>query len=112
MSKIVKLVPDAYGFAEDKEQARNLRKTVIAPSLGARETVVLDFEDVTFATQSFVHALIGESLAQHGKGALGMLEFRNCSDEMRGLITLVVDYSLGGFRDDPKVAESTPESIR
>lgn len=85
------------GFAEDKDIARELRLTKVLPALEAGDNVVLDFAQVKFATQSYVHALIGQALKQHGEAVLDRMEFKNCSPQLRSIVDLVVDYSLGGF---------------
>jgi hypothetical protein len=87
----------ANRFAENKEEARKLRRTRILPALERRERVTLDFRQVSYATQSFIHALIGEALQRYGEQALEFLEFKNCSAALKSVIRLVVDYSLGGF---------------
>jgi hypothetical protein len=85
------------GFAEDKDSAKDLRKSVIMPSLVANKIVVLNFCGVTSSTQSFVHALIAEPLQKMGESVLDRLEFRSCAPQVKNLVELVVDYSLGGF---------------
>lgn len=102
---IVRIDPGVDGFAENKDQARDIRMRVILPALQAGRTVVLDFKAVRYATQSFIHALIGHALRRHGLSALDQLEFKNCSPQLRSVIELVVDYSLGGF------AESEPGQV-
>lgn len=97
MTTVIVVKPGANRFAEDKEQARELRLQQIMPAIECREKVLLDFKDVSYATQSYVHALIGEPLQKHGELALDYLEFRNCSPALRSVIELVVDYTLGGF---------------
>jgi STAS-like domain of unknown function (DUF4325) len=97
MNTEIKLRPDVGGFAEDKDRAKIIRIEKILPALEKRKSVVLDFDGVSYATQSYVHALIGEALKKHGESALELIEFRNCSPQLRSLIELVVDYSLGGF---------------
>ena len=87
----------ANQFAEDKEEARQVRLARIMPGLERGESIVLDFRDVSYATQSYIHALIGEVLQKHGESALQNLEFKNCSAALRSVIGLVVDYTLGGF---------------
>ena len=101
MTRSLHLDPGANRFAEDKEQAKSIRLKEIMPALQRGEKVVLDFRSVSYATQSYVHALIGEALQKHGESALERLEFRNCSPAVRSVIELVVDYSLGGFPDRP-----------
>jgi STAS-like domain of unknown function (DUF4325) len=99
MSEVIKLEPGVGGFAEDKDQARLLRVSRILPALDRGESVALDFSEIRYATQSYVHALIGEALRKYGEGLLERVEFKNCSPQLRSLIELVVDYSLGGFSE-------------
>ncbi len=93
----VRVNAGANGFAEDKDSAKELRKEVIMPSLLANKTVILNFCGVTSSTQSFIHALIAEPLQKMGEGVLRRLEFRSCAPQVKNLVELVVDYSLGGF---------------
>jgi hypothetical protein len=99
MTMSIVLSPGANRFAEDKEEARRIRLKQIMPALERSEKVVLDFRKVSYATQSYIHALIGEALQKHGEGALQLLEFKNCSAALKSVIELVVDYTLGGFPD-------------
>lgn len=85
------------GFIEDKDLARSLRNERIIPALNAGERVVIDFSDVKYATQSFVHTLVGEPLRRFKREALDDIEFRNCSKQIKSVIELVVDYSFTGF---------------
>jgi len=93
----VQIPPGVGGLAEDKDEAKALRIEKVLPALTASRTVVLDFSTVDRATQSYVHALIGEALGRWGEDVLDSIEFRSCSDQLREVVTLVVDYSLGGF---------------
>lgn len=99
MTVKIKIDVGGSALAEDKDYARQLRIRTVLPALEEREHVILDFAAVTYATQSFVHALLGEALKRHGEGALKLMEFKNCSDQLRDIIELVVDYSLGGFEN-------------
>jgi len=96
------------GFAEDKDAAKQIRIYKILPALSRGEHVVLDFKGIHFATQSYVHALIGEALKKHGEACLEQLEFKDCSTQLQSLIELVVDYSLGGFPEQGR-SENTME---
>jgi hypothetical protein len=100
MTTEIVLTASASGFAEDKEAAKELRLTRILPALERGDSVILDFGQVSFATQSYIHALIGEPLRKHQEKALERLEFKNCSPQLKSLVKLVVDYSLGGFADE------------
>jgi len=100
--KIVRIPSETGGFQEDKDLGKVIRTEQILPALAAGEVVRLDFSKVSYATQSFVHALIGEALKIHGEAVLERLEFHKCSEQLQTVIELVVGYSLGGF--------SVPES--
>jgi len=102
MSVIITLTSSG-GFAEDKDAARDIRVTSILPALEKGETLVLDFSDVKYATQSYIHALIGEPLKRYPETVLDRIEFKNCSPQLRSLVELVVDYSLGGFGEESTV---------
>ncbi len=96
------------GFIDDKDRAREIRVNMIMPALESDRRVAIDFRNVQTSTQSFVHALIGEVLGRFKEPVLEKLEFRKCSSQLKSLIELVVDYSLGGFLPseddvDPKI---------
>jgi hypothetical protein len=97
MKTNIQLTASSTGFAEDKEVAKDIRVNQILPALKNGETVILDFGSVSYATQSYIHALIGEPLRRYRDEALQHLEFKNCSPQLKSLVELVVDYSLGGF---------------
>lgn len=97
MSINIKLDSGTGGLAENKDEAKQIRLQKILPALDSSEEVVLDFANVGYATQSYIHALIGEALQKHGESVLTLMEFKNCSPALRSVIELVVDYSLGGF---------------
>lgn len=80
--------------AQDKDVARDLRASQILPALGAGRHVVIDFSAVTTATQSFLHALLSEAFRTHGEELVETLEFKGCVEEIRQLISTVVEYSL------------------
>ncbi|SRR6266851_3795201 len=100
MTTKVLLTASSSGFAEDKDAAKAIRTQEILPSLERNERVILDFSNVNYATQSFIHALIGEPLKKYQDKALSMLEFKHCSPQLKSLVSLVVNYSLGGFADE------------
>ena len=71
------------------------------PTLENDRPVIIDFKNVKTSTQSFMHALLGEILIKFKEPVLKKLEFRNCSPQVKTLVELVVDYSLGGFTIPP-----------
>jgi hypothetical protein len=107
---VIKLRAGVRGFAEDKDEAKMVRVDTILPSLAAKNRVVLDFGNVKFCTQSYIHALIGEALQRFKDEALARIEFRHCAPQVKSLVELVVDYSLGGFRTDQ--GEKPAEPLR
>ncbi len=109
MKTLVEITPSTGEFAEDKDYARELRLSVILPELERSGTIVLDFKNVKYVTQSFVHALVGEALKRFGAEVLEKIDFKNCSPQVRAVVALVVDYSLGGFSNgDQNLVEAEP----
>ena len=88
------LVSHAVGsFAENKDVARNIRVTTIIPTLQKGEDVTLDFSGVNFSTQSFMHALLSAAITELGAEILDRMIFKNCNENVQGLINIVVEYS-------------------
>lgn len=105
--KMFEIVGD---FGEDKDAAAELREKSIKPCIRRKELVSIDFRGVTLVTQSFIHALISDVLRINGEGALRMLEFKNCADVVKGIISTVVQYSLDSASEEP--ASTTPTQKR
>ncbi len=84
-------------FAENKDVARDIRKQEIIPALDKNEEVVLDFQRVNGATQSFIHALISEILRKYGADILDHVAFKSCNDTIKQIINIVVDYMQEGM---------------
>jgi len=100
--RTIKIRKAAGSFAENKDIARDIREKELMPTLARNEKIVLDFEGVEIATQSFLHALISEALREYGSNALERIEFRSCTDTVREIISIVVDYMQSSFGADPK----------
>ncbi|MBN1544926.1 STAS-like domain-containing protein [Candidatus Woesearchaeota archaeon] len=88
----IRLSPIVGDFAENKDLAREIRNSRIIPALEAKEDVVLDFEGVESATQSFIHALVSEVIRKYGIEVLDAMAFRNCNETVKKIISIVVDY--------------------
>ncbi len=87
------IIKDFAGtFAENKDTAQELRIKHIMPALEKNTAIVLDFGDVTGATQSFVHALISDPLRHYGDQALDLISFKDCSPVVKEIITTVTEY--------------------
>lgn len=90
--KNIKLFPRAGNFAENKDLAKEIRLNEIIPALDNQQEVVLDFKGVEATTQSFIHALISDLIRNYGAEVLDRIYFKNCSETVKKLINIVVDY--------------------
>lgn len=104
----IKIPSGTAGFIEDKDFAKQYRVEKIIPALQVGESVMLDFADVKYATQSFIHALVGEALRRFGETALDKIEFKNCSQQLKSVIELVVAYSFTSFTDKSSLSNTQP----
>src|SRR3989338_5733073 len=75
----VSIKEKAGSFAENKDVARELRIKHIIPALKKNKTVVIDFSDVTGATQSFTNGLqfLKRSLSKTSSPNLRMVSLIN-----------------------------------
>jgi hypothetical protein len=110
----IKPIPGT-SFAENKDQARQLRRDIIIPALSAGDSVVIDFSEVETTTQSFVHALISEAIRRHGEEAIPRIVFKGCTGQVQQLITTVVEYTLmaadaAAELEDEKPAEGATDA--
>lgn len=88
----IKLLKLVGSFAENKDVAQNLRKEEIIPALNNGDSVILDFEGIDAATQSFIHALISDLIRIYGIEVLDKVIFKNCNQTVQKIIGMVVDY--------------------
>ena len=88
----IKLSESVGAFAENKDTAQKIRVEQIIPAIQKNEKVVLDFEHIDSATQSFVHALISDVIRQYGSDSLDNISFKNCSKTVQKIIEIVVEY--------------------
>lgn len=88
----IKMRERVGAFAENKDIGKSLRENQILPALNKGQEVILDFDGVESATQSFIHSLISDVLRQHGDEALDKLKFKSCSPTVKKMVGMVVDY--------------------
>lgn len=88
----VKLFKDTGPFAENKDVARKIRVDKIMPLLEMNIDIVLDFDGIESATQSFIHAMISELIRHYGSDVLDKISFKNCNNSVKSIINIVVDY--------------------
>ncbi len=98
-------------FAENKDIARDLRLKKIEPSLKKGISLIIDFNGVTSATQSFIHALISETIRVFGVEVLNQVAFKNCSDRIKTIIEIVVEYVQDGLHQLPEDAEQDNSEV-
>lgn len=82
----------AGSFAENKDVAQELRIKRILPALERSQIVILDFSGITGATQSFMHALISDTIRIYGEGVFDQLRFKNCSPVVKEVVIIVSEY--------------------
>ncbi|HAU39981.1 MAG: hypothetical protein UV80_C0006G0049 [Candidatus Peregrinibacteria bacterium GW2011_GWF2_43_17] len=89
---IVKLLKYTGPFAENKDVARKIRVEKLIPTLDKNKNIILDFEKIEGATQSFIHALISDLMRKYGIEVLDKIQFKSCNDTVKGIISIVTDY--------------------
>lgn len=94
--KHIMLFTKVGAFAENKDIARDIRIKEIMPALKNSEDIILDFEEVNAATQSFIHALISDAIRKFGNEVLDHISFKSCNDTIQKIIGIVVDYMQEG----------------
>ena len=104
----VRMFKEVGAFAENKDKARAIRIDTILPEVELGKTVTLDFKGVSLSTQSFMHALISEVIRSTGPDALDLMVFKNCNDNVKGLVSIVVEYSQASI-DPTEDVEGTSE---
>ena len=88
----IKLFERVGSFAENKDIAREIRIREIIPALESKQEIILDFEKVEGATQSFVHALISDLIRKYGNDVLEKISFKFCNETVQKIISIVSEY--------------------
>lgn len=88
----IKLIKQVGPFAENKDIARDIRIKKLIPALEGGKKIVLDFENVEGATQSFIHALISDLMRKYGNEVLDEIQFKSCNETVKSIISIVVNY--------------------
>jgi hypothetical protein len=90
--KTILIFEKTGGFAENKDIARSIRMKFIDPSVTKSEEITLDFKDIDSMTQSFLHALISETIRERGPNVLDLIYFKNCNENVQNIVNIVVEY--------------------
>ena len=88
----IKILNIAGNFAENKDTAKKLRIETLMPELSKGKEIILDFDGVSGATQSFIHALISDPIRKYGDDAFENLIYKNVNDDIREIISIVYRY--------------------
>lgn len=89
----IKIFDLAGSFAENKDIAQQIRVEQLTPALDKGEDgIIIDFKNVTGATQSFVHALISELIRKYDSDVFIRIFFKNCNASVEQIINIVADY--------------------
>lgn len=90
---VVKIFDHAGSFAENKDVASAVRTKQLEPALEKGEdNIMVDFQNVTGATQSFVHALISDLIRKYDSDVFTRIFFKNCNASVEQVINIVADY--------------------
>ncbi len=92
----IKLLSLVGSFAENKDLARDIRLEKIIPLIKDEKDVIIDFEGIDSATQSFIHALISDVIRKYGIEILDKIYFKNCNETVKKIISIVTDYMQEG----------------
>lgn len=88
----IKIFKKVGKFADNKDIARDISVNKLIPALEKGSNIILDFDQVEGATQSFIHALISDLIRKYGNEVLDQMQFKSCNETIKGIITIVVDY--------------------
>jgi hypothetical protein len=91
-AKVIMILDYSGSFAENKDIARDIKNDLILPALQAGKKVILDFDGISGATQSFIHALISDLIRKYESEVFNMMVFKNCSMDVKSVINIVADY--------------------
>lgn len=89
---IIKMFKYIGDYGENKDIARKIRLETILPCLEKEEDIIIDFKNVTGATQSFIHALLADPIRKYPEIVFNKITFKNCSDNVKVVIEIVEEY--------------------
>jgi hypothetical protein len=90
-------------FAENKDVGQQIRLEEIMPELEKDREVILNFEKIDRASQSFIHSLISEPVRKYGADkSLDLMLFKSCNKTVKAMINIVLDYLQDALQDEEK----------
>lgn len=88
----IRMADTCGDFCENKDEASRIRQEILLPALSAGNSIILDFEKVEGATQSFIHALISDIIRKHGIDIIEEVTFKGCNETVKKIIEIVIQY--------------------
>lgn len=89
----IKLFKKTGNFAENKDVARTIRIKKIIPAIeNTEKDVIINFEGIDSATQSFMHALISDLFRNYGVEIFDRVKFKSCNETVQKIIGIVFEY--------------------
>lgn len=88
--------------ADDKQAAISYRDRHLLPAIAEGKSVVIDFNEVSASTHSFLNALLASPIRRMGLQAFKKIRIVNASSEIRETIDYVLDDNTGEGADDAK----------
>ncbi|OGW80191.1 MAG: hypothetical protein A3G33_09105 [Omnitrophica bacterium RIFCSPLOWO2_12_FULL_44_17] len=71
------------------------------PNLEKEEEIILNFEKIDRASQSFIHSLISGPIRKFGADkTLKLITFKSCSSTVKTMINIVLDYLQDALQDN------------
>lgn len=67
--------------------------------LSHNEHVVLDFVNITSATQSWVDEVLGKFFLEEGRAFLNRIKFKNCTPLIQSILKLVITDRVSGHEN-------------
>lgn len=93
---IIKMLEHVSDFGGNKDTAKQLRITKIMPAVLTKKNIILDFDGVSGVTQSFIHALLAEVIREFPEEVFDLIQFKNCTRDVRVVVEIVAEYMQEG----------------
>jgi STAS-like domain of unknown function (DUF4325) len=81
-----------FGVAvENKDLAKKIRDEKLLPALDENKTLTIDFEDIVFATDSVLNAMLATPIHQLGLSAYKKIKVINVASDIRVMLDFIFD---------------------
>jgi hypothetical protein len=81
-----------FGIAiENKDLAKKIRDNYLLPALAENKTITIDFEDIVFATDSVLNAMLATPIHQLGLAAYKKIKVINLASDIRVMVDFIFD---------------------